>query len=98
MNILWLKKTDLKKIIDNKRIKDLFTGENAVEKLSMATEISLTILSEDFIEKIDQFEWDKEDKIDFISDMRFFTPERRKNILKEMLEKSKMNPGEVEST
>ena len=61
------------------------------EKLSQLNDINITALSEDFLDIVDQFEWDGNEKEEFINEMLALSPSERKFILKEMLEKSNLD-------
>jgi hypothetical protein len=66
----------------------IFEEENALEKISELNDMNLTAISNDFMEIIDQFDWEEDDKEEFIKEMLALTPKERKAILNEMKEKS----------
>ena len=66
----------------------IFKEENALEKISELNDMNLTAISNDFMEIIDQFDWEEDDKEEFIKEMLALTPKERKAILNEMKEKS----------
>ena len=66
----------------------IFKEENALEKISELNDMNLTAISNDFMEIIDQFDWEEDDKEEFIKEMLALTPKERKAILDEMKEKS----------
>lgn len=74
-------------IIDNKRLlqhlKDLHFGKNQNNE-----DMKVTAFSKDFFEIIIKFEWEEDDLIDFIREMTSLTPEERKSVLEEMIDKS----------
>jgi len=84
------KRTNGNKIIDNSKLHSLFDGENIIEKISEPRGINVTLLSEDFFKKLEELDWDEIDKQEFIKEMLALTPEKRENILEEMIEKSRM--------
>jgi hypothetical protein len=52
----------------------------------------LTMLSEDFLKKVDQFNWeDDEQKLQFINEMLTLTPEERNEVIGYMFGKSEKN-------
>jgi hypothetical protein len=79
------------KILMESRIKgellQVFEGENALENLSQLSDLNITAISQDFIDEIDQFDWEEIDKREFIKEMLALTPKERKAILEEMKEK-----------
>ena len=50
---------------------------------------NITAISEDFMNIVNQFKWEKQDKDNFIEEMLALSPSERQSILNEMLEKSK---------
>jgi hypothetical protein len=50
--------------------------------------MKLTALSEEFFKIINLFEWEEDDLVDFIREMIYLTPEERKSIFNEMINKS----------
>ena len=74
--IRWSKKLDVIKILKE---------EIALEKLFSSGNVDLTIVSGEFFEKIDMFEWDEDEKEEFIDDMLGLTPEKRWKIIERML-------------
>lgn len=64
--------------------------ENAIEKLSQIENINITILPEDFFEIINRFEWEENEKSEFINEMLALSPYERKLILEEMLKRSNL--------
>ena len=70
-------------LLNNKKIL------NQLKEMSSTTEkIKLTALSQDFYKIISMFEWDDDDLVDFIREMIALTPEERKSIFNEMINKS----------
>ncbi|MFX0106347.1 MAG: hypothetical protein ACFE75_12780 [Candidatus Hodarchaeota archaeon] len=59
-----------------------------VEELSESKNIELTSFSEEFYQIINQFDWDPNEKEEFIKEMASLTPKERKRIISEMLNKS----------
>ncbi len=62
--------------------------ENSLEKLSRMNNLNITVVSEDFFEKVNRFVWDLNEKEEFIREMLVLTPIERQSILEEMLAKS----------
>ena len=69
----------------------IFLEENSIEKLSQMGNLKITVLTEDFIKSINQFGWERNEKNEFIREMLAFSPAERQMILKEMIEKSRLN-------
>lgn len=85
---------------DDKEFRESYTGrsplqiflqEGSTEKLSQMGNLNITVLTEDFIKAINQFDWERNEKNEFIREMLAFSPIERQLILKEMIEKSKRN-------
>jgi len=74
-------------IIDNKRLlhhlKDLHLDKNQSNE-----DMKVTAFSKDFFEIINKFEWEEDDLIDFIREITSLTPEERRSVLEEMIDKS----------
>jgi len=67
----------------------ILEGENAIEKLYLIKDINITSLSEDFIETINRFDWDRNEKGLFIREMLSLSPFEREVMLRDMLKSSK---------
>jgi len=67
----------------------ILEGENAIEKLYLIKDINITSLSEDFIEIINRFDWDRNEKGLFIREMLSLSPFERELMLRDMLKSSK---------
>ncbi|MBN1215868.1 MAG: hypothetical protein JXA99_10565 [Candidatus Lokiarchaeota archaeon] len=61
--------------------------ENSVhEKLDKLKDINITLLEEDFFNKVNLFNWeDEEEKLNFINEMLALSPAERKSILYDMI-------------
>ena len=70
---------------DKNELLDLVIRENGLERLNLLRDIDFTILSEDFWKKLDKFDWDENDKKEFILEMLALSPEERQNILDNMI-------------
>ncbi|TFF89796.1 MAG: hypothetical protein EU548_06295 [Promethearchaeota archaeon] len=84
-----LKKRSSKKII--RELSSEYNIRTSLEKSKndkTLSKLNLTVISEDFCRTVDMFEWEYENKKDFIREMLSLTPKERKTILKEMLENS----------
>ncbi|MFX1568452.1 MAG: hypothetical protein ACFFCV_08800 [Promethearchaeota archaeon] len=73
---------------DGKLALQILSGENAFEKLSQINNINITALSEDFFEIVNCFEWESQERSEFILEMLALAPLERQLILDEMLKKS----------
>ena len=67
----------------------ILEGENAIEKLYLIKDINITSLTEDFIEIINRFDWDRNEKGLFIREMLSLSPFERELMLRDMLKSSK---------
>ena len=67
----------------------ILEGENAIEKLYLIEDINITSLTEDFIEVINRFDWDRNEKGLFIREMLSLSPFERELMLRDMLKSSK---------
>ncbi|MFX0072113.1 MAG: hypothetical protein ACFFAO_13575 [Candidatus Hermodarchaeota archaeon] len=78
-------------ILKESRIKgellQIFEGDNMIENLSQLNDIDITSISGDFLYEIDQFDWEDNDKVEFIKEMLALTPKERSDILEQMKEK-----------
>ena len=74
-------------LLDNKSILHLLKELPSENKLG-TKETKVTALSEDFYKIINTFEWEEDDLVDFIREMISLTPEERKSVYNEMLNKS----------
>ena len=63
----------------------IFEEDNSLDKLIQLGDISITTISEDFLEKIDDLELEKGEKEEFLQEMLSLTPEERNSILSKML-------------
>ena len=52
-------------------------------------------ISEDFLQRIEEFDWDEDTKMEFIVEMLSLKPEERQEFLDEMIKKSFPNREEV---
>ena len=74
-------------LLNNERLLDHLKQSYSDGKISVE-KITATALSQDFFKIINTFEWEEDDLVDFIRDMTSLTPEERKSIFKEMIDKS----------
>ena len=79
------KKNSHGKLTDLKDLHQKFDGENLIEKLIKLEDINMTAISDDFLERINQFEWEMNEKDEFIREMLSLTPDERNSILTKML-------------
>ena len=73
----------------------IFEEENAIDRISKLGDINLTAISEDFLETINTFDWEYDEKEEFIKELLALTPKERKEILNEMKEKTLRNSSHV---
>jgi hypothetical protein len=73
----------------------IFEEENALDKISKLGEINITVISEDFLETINTFDWEYDEKEEFIKELLALTPKERKEILDEMKERTFRNSSHV---
>ena len=66
----------------------LFFEENSVEKLVRIRHLNITVVTKDFYEKVNQFDWEGNEKSEFIREMLALNPSERNLILDEMVKKS----------
>ncbi|MFX1531270.1 MAG: hypothetical protein ACFFBC_09165 [Promethearchaeota archaeon] len=64
----------------------IFEEENLIDKLTKMKDVNITFISEDFLDKIEQFDWNEKDKQEFFREMLSLTPKEREEILKEMFD------------
>ncbi|KKL20297.1 hypothetical protein LCGC14_2456880, partial [marine sediment metagenome] len=65
----------------------IFEDENPIENLIELKDVNITAISEDFNVVIDGFEWEFNEKEEFIYELLSLAPVERKEILKKMLKK-----------
>lgn len=75
---------------DGKLALQILVGENAVEKLSLINDLNITVISEEFFEKLNYFDWESFDRSEFILEMFALPPKERQSILDEMIGKSNL--------
>jgi len=66
----------------------ILLGENSIEKLLQIKNLNITVISEDFFEIINRFEWEGNEKNEFIKEMLAITPAERQLILGEIIHNS----------
>lgn len=98
-SILTIRDKSSDDILTDSKIKgellQIFEEENALDKISKLGDINLTVISEDFIEKINIFDWEYDEKEEFIKELLALTPKERKEILDEMKERTFRNSSHV---
>ncbi|MHA2037028.1 MAG: hypothetical protein ACW98X_11370 [Promethearchaeota archaeon] len=70
-------------------VHQIFEGENLIENLFELDNINITAISDDFLEKVNQFEWEASEKDVFIKEMLSLTPDERQAVLTKMLKGQK---------
>jgi len=73
-----------KETVSVSKLEQLFEGTNVIDRLSKLDDINITAQLEDFLAQVEQFEWDGNDKEEFIKEMRSLTPNERENFFKRM--------------
>jgi hypothetical protein len=68
-------------------LNQVFEKENVVENLFELGDLNITAISADFLEKLNQFEWEDDEKNIFIKEMLSLTPGERDSILAKMLKR-----------
>ncbi|MFX1316293.1 MAG: hypothetical protein ACFE9T_10545 [Promethearchaeota archaeon] len=68
----------------------VFDEKGALKKMAKFGDVPLTALSEDFLKALEKFNWELDEKEEFIKEMLALTPKEREEIIREMLEKSKL--------
>lgn len=77
----------LDELLDNKRI--LYHLKNLPpDKKPSIEDVKVTALSKDFFKIVNSFDWEEDDLVEFIREMISLTPEERKSVFNEMMEKS----------
>ncbi|MFW9824257.1 MAG: hypothetical protein ACFFE4_15045 [Candidatus Thorarchaeota archaeon] len=66
----------------------IFFEENAIERLIEVRHLNITVVPEEFYDIVNSFEWEGNEKNEFIREMLALKPEERKLILDEMITKS----------
>ena len=66
----------------------LFFEENSVEKLVKIRNLNITVVTKDFYNKVNSFNWEGNEKSEFIREILALNPQERKLILDEMVKKS----------
>ena len=75
----------LREHFDNKELLEIFEKKDSlIEIIKALDEFELTIFSEEFFNKIDEFDWSDKQKLEFIKDMIVFSPRERMEILSSM--------------
>jgi hypothetical protein len=75
-------------LYDGKLALQILSGENALEKLAHVNNINITALSEKFFDVLNSFQWESQERSEFILEMLALAPLERDLILDEMLKKS----------
>ncbi len=81
-------------LLDNERLLNYLKQSSSDDKLSVE-KIKVTAFSQDFFKIINTFEWEEDDLLDFIREMTSLTPEERKSVFKEMIDKSEQQTKKV---
>ena len=98
-SILTMQDKSSDNISPNSRMKrellQILEEENALDKITKLGDINLTVISEDFLEVINSFDWEYDEKEEFIKELLALAPKERKEILDEMKEKAFNNSSPV---
>jgi len=68
----------------------IFNDENGLEKLKNLENINITAVSSEFLNEIDKFNWDDEDREEFIKEMGSLSPKLRKEFLEDIKKNSEI--------
>ncbi len=77
---------DLQVMVADSNLVKIFKQEKPIEELIKQKDIDLSILSKDFIERVNDIEWNLENKIQFLKEMMGLSYEEREKILTEIIE------------
>ncbi|MHA1986455.1 MAG: hypothetical protein ACW98D_07450 [Promethearchaeota archaeon] len=66
----------------------LFFEENSIEKLSRIRHLNITVVTKNFYDAVNSFNWEGNEKSEFIREMLALNPQERKLILDEMVKKT----------
>lgn len=69
----------------------IFIEEDSVGKLIQMGNLNITVISENFYDIVNRFDWDENEKGLFIREMLALSPIERESILDEMIRKSNLN-------
>jgi len=79
----------MKENFDNTEILEIFKKNDSLnEILKVLNKFEFTSFSNEFFDKMDEFKWSDEQKLEFIKDMIIFSPRERMEILSSMTESS----------
>lgn len=81
--------SDLKANIKNKNLLKILSNNHNLEIPGLLSDLNITAISNEFLEKISKIDIDEQEKIEFLEDMLSFTPKERQNIIDKMIELSK---------
>lgn len=84
-----MKKEELLPELVSRKIQEIIVSRNAPERMAESKGHFISLMSPKFLAIVDKFDWEDQDKADFIREMSALPPERRREILKEMVLKSK---------
>ena len=77
-----------KKPVTSVKVGDLLNKSDLTEHLLNQGDVNLTAISKEFIQRIDQFNWSREEKEQFLKEMLSLTPKEREAFLNEMVEEA----------
>jgi hypothetical protein len=78
----------LKENFNNKVLLEIFEKSDSLNEIVKALDkLELTLFTMEFFDKMDEFEWSDEQKLEFIKDMILFSPRERMEILSSMTER-----------
>ena len=80
----------LKEYIDDKILLKILQEENGLEKIASLGDLNITTISPDFWEKIDLFDWNENEREEFIREMLSLPPKERQEIFNDIKKKSMM--------
>ena len=83
--------SDLSKEVEGNRLKKIFKGDTIMQKIQENKDINITFFDKEFLDKLNLINWEEDEKIQFMKEMRTFTVVERHKILNEMLEDMETN-------
>ena len=83
-------KNNISENLQEKNPLELFNDENGLEKLKNLENINITAVSSELLKEINKFNWNEEDRKEFIKEMGSLDPKLRKEFLEEMKKNSEL--------
>ncbi|MFX0186411.1 MAG: nitrous oxide reductase family maturation protein NosD [Candidatus Hodarchaeota archaeon] len=86
-----VKSPNLEDYVEKKNLLRVLKEKNALEKPALFDDLNITVVSNEFWEKIVDFNLDDKDKVEFIKNMLSFTPKERQEIIDGILKLKESN-------